>query len=95
VVPTLAGRVKETTMDFVGHLKGTADRMEELEAQLADREAFITQLQDRGTKLIEDQRDLKRLVREVLDTLADPGGDPSYVEGAWVLKAQAMLERMK
>lgn len=63
----------------------------DLLAQADDRENHITDVVNRCSRLLQDQRDLKGLIRKALSEVE--GG--YHLSGNWVLEAQAMLERMK
>lgn len=54
---------------------------------IAVRDEQVTTLQRRGTSLLDESRELKRHTKLALQ----PGG----FDGAWVLEAQRMLERMR
>lgn len=56
-------------------------------ALVATRDEQVTMLQRRGTSLLDESCELKRHIKLALQ----PGG----FDGAWVLEAQRMLERMK
>lgn len=72
---------------------GNDCRVPALKEQLMQAERHITDLQANGTKLIDDQRDLKRLVKRALVNIgAHPDGD---VGCKWLQDAYDMLERMK
>ena len=65
---------------------------EDVTALLAEQDAQrknIADLHKDANRLIDDQRDLKQLVKKALNAQSPDDGR------TWVLEAQAMLERMK
>lgn len=62
----------------------------QIEARVRDLEAHVTALQADGTKMIDEKRELLRLIKSALSQL-----ETGPVHGEWVIKAQKALERMR
>ena len=86
-IANIERQAKGATMQMTSHQGSIVA----LRMVLEDKEKFITQLQADATKMIDEKRELVRLVKKGLGECANWG----EMNGAWVLEAQALIERTR